>query len=155
MGRLPKGEQSIVVTAPPEQVYAVVSDVTRTGEWSPECVACEWTGEMTFRGTNRRGTREWVMDAVVDEAVPPERFEFHTEREGAPRTRWGWRLEATVDGGTRVTQFWERLAPFTLMQRLVERFVLGGREAHNAENLAASLERVKILVEQPGDARQA
>ena len=149
-----KGEQSAVVSAPPAAVYAVVSDVTRTGEWSPECVACEWTGDATapavgatFRGTNRQGKQQWTMDAVVDEAEPGERFSFHTERDGQPRTRWGWRLEPAGDGGTRVTQFYERLAPAGVVRRLVERVVMGGREKHNAENMAASLERLKGIVE--------
>ena len=61
MPRLPRGELTITVDAPPSAVYAVVSDITRTPEWSPECVACEWTGTAqepkqgaTFRGTNKR-----------------------------------------------------------------------------------------------------
>ena len=33
---------SVVVARSPEQVYALVSDVTRTGEWSPTCTACWW-----------------------------------------------------------------------------------------------------------------
>ena len=140
------GEQSIVVSAPPEAVYALVSDVTRTPEWSPECVACSWTGDGRFEGTNRQGNREWKMAAVVDEAVPGERFVFHTERDGKVRTRWGWRLQP-VESGTQVTQFWERLVPTTLVQRIVERLVLGGREKHNAANLEASLQRVKAIVE--------
>ncbi len=26
----------------PERVYALLADVTRMGEWSPECVRCQW-----------------------------------------------------------------------------------------------------------------
>ena len=144
----------MAVAASPDQVYAVVSDVTRTGEWSPECVACEWTAgsvgpavAATFRGTNRQGAREWTMDAVVDEAVPGERFVFHTERDGVPRTRWGWRLAPRDGGGTTVTQFYERLASFGLLERAVQRLVLGGRAKHNAANMAASLERLQAIVE--------
>ncbi|MGZ6833860.1 MAG: SRPBCC family protein, partial [Mycobacteriaceae bacterium] len=32
--------ESIFVAHPPELVYDLVSDVTRTGEWSPVCKAC-------------------------------------------------------------------------------------------------------------------
>ena len=35
-------EQSIVVEATPEALYDLVSDITRTGEWSPVCTACWW-----------------------------------------------------------------------------------------------------------------
>ncbi|MGB6277882.1 MAG: SRPBCC family protein, partial [Rhodococcus sp. (in: high G+C Gram-positive bacteria)] len=34
--------ESIVVAASVDDVYAVVSDVTRTGEWSPICQECWW-----------------------------------------------------------------------------------------------------------------
>ena len=30
------------VAAPPDQVYVAISDVTRMGEWSEECHACDW-----------------------------------------------------------------------------------------------------------------
>jgi hypothetical protein len=87
------------------------------------------------------------MDAVVDEAVPGQRFSFHTERDGEPRTRWGWRLEPASTGGTTVTQFYERLAPIGRAQRMAERALLGGREKHNAKNMETSLERVKAVIE--------
>jgi hypothetical protein len=35
-------EASIVIDAPPEAVYAVISDVTRTPEYSPEVISCAW-----------------------------------------------------------------------------------------------------------------
>jgi hypothetical protein len=34
--------ESIHVDADPRTVWDVVSDVTRTGEWSPVCARCEW-----------------------------------------------------------------------------------------------------------------
>ena len=35
----PRGEVSLHMDAPPEQVWALVSDVTRIGEFSPETVS--------------------------------------------------------------------------------------------------------------------
>ena len=35
-------EVTIDVSAPPERVYGLISDITRMGEWSPECRRCEW-----------------------------------------------------------------------------------------------------------------
>jgi len=37
----------IEIDATRDVVYALVSDVTRTGEWSPECVRCRWLGGAT------------------------------------------------------------------------------------------------------------
>ena len=42
MQTLDRDEVSTVVPAPPEQVYALVADVTRTPEFSPEVVSCRW-----------------------------------------------------------------------------------------------------------------
>ena len=37
------GEVSLYMDAPPEQVWALVSDVTRIGEFSPETFEARWT----------------------------------------------------------------------------------------------------------------
>ena len=39
----PRGEVSLHMAAPPEQVWALVSDVTRIGEFSPETFEAQWT----------------------------------------------------------------------------------------------------------------
>jgi hypothetical protein len=147
------GEASTTIEAAPDAVYALISDVTRTGEWSPECVRCEWVGDTKkatsgarFRGHNRQGSREWDMECVVDQADPGSAFSFHTERNGTARTKWGYRL--VPDGAsTRLTEWYERVAPAPAITRLVERFVMGGRQKHNDANVAASLLRIKSIIE--------
>ena len=65
-------EISRAIAASPEAVYAAISDVTRMGEWSEECYACEW-GEgfdapvvgATFDGHNRNGEHEWTTQGTV------------------------------------------------------------------------------------------
>jgi len=56
------GAARIEIDAAPVAVYALVSDISRMGEWSPECYRCEWLGGATtaaigakFRGHNRLG----------------------------------------------------------------------------------------------------
>ncbi|WP_374700597.1 SRPBCC family protein [Rhodococcus sp. BS-15] len=57
--------ESIVVAASVDDVYAVVSDVTRTGEWSPICQECWWNEPdgggvgSTFTGRNVVPGRTW------------------------------------------------------------------------------------------------
>jgi hypothetical protein len=36
-------EVKLTVDLPPDRVLELVSDVTRVGEWSPECVRAAWT----------------------------------------------------------------------------------------------------------------
>ncbi|MCW2693243.1 MAG: uncharacterized protein JWM67_1847, partial [Mycobacterium sp.] len=63
--------QSVVVRSSPEGIYDLVSDVTRTGEWSPVCRACWWdegaTGQVGdwFTGRNDNGERTWETRSKV------------------------------------------------------------------------------------------
>lgn len=150
-----KGERSKRIAAAPAEIYAMVSDVTRTGEWAAECVRCDWLGGATeavigarFAGHNRLGEREWSMVAVVDEADPDRGFSFHTESQARePVTRWRYTLEP--DGaGTLVTESFERLVDPGLTERHFEEKQFGGRVKHNLENIEASLTRLAQIVEE-------
>jgi carbon monoxide dehydrogenase subunit G len=141
------------IGVPPGEAFDLISDVTRTGEWSPECTSCEWVDGATaaapgarFVGHNQIGSRTWDMPAVVDVAEPGRSFQFHTERNGEVRTRWGF--EITEEGsGTRLTQWYERVGAPPVLAKLVERLVMGGRKQHNARNMEQSLARIKALLE--------
>src|SRR5262249_61988118 len=71
-----------VVDARPEQVWDLVADVTRTGEWSPECIRAAWLGApgrpqpgARFTGHNRFGNGfEYEVTCVVTEADRPRAF---------------------------------------------------------------------------------
>lgn len=41
------GSATTTIAAPINAVYAAVTDVTRMGEWSPECTTCRWVGDAT------------------------------------------------------------------------------------------------------------
>src|SRR3954465_14326918 len=97
------GASTIHVDAPPEAAYALVSDVTRIGELSPECVGAEWLDGATgpaegarFKGHNRRGWWKWSMKVPVLAADPPREFAFRTNE-----TVWRYRFEPAA-GGTDV-----------------------------------------------------
>jgi hypothetical protein len=103
--------ESIVVAAPPEVLYDMVSDVPRTGEWSPVCVECWWdegTGPAPgawFTGRNRTPERVWETRSLV---VTAERGLEFTWVVGGSWVRWSYSF-AAVEGGTRVTESWEFL----------------------------------------------
>jgi hypothetical protein len=102
---------SVVVAVPPEELYDLVSDVTRTGEWSPVCVACWWDEGATgragdwFTGRNVTPERTWETRSLVAVADRGREFAWLV---GGSRARWGYTLEP-VDGGTRLTESWEFL----------------------------------------------
>lgn len=102
---------SITVAASPQALYALVSDVTRTGEWSPICRRCEWddpdrTGVgAQFTGFNETPQRSWQTRCTVVTAEPGRAFAWEV---GEGYVRWGYTLRPTK-GGTELTEHWEFL----------------------------------------------
>lgn len=94
------GHESIDIAAAPAQVYDLRSrgtDITRMGEWSPECYRCEWLDGATeatpgarFRGYNRIRGYRWQRTVIVDVADRGREFAFTTvdDRTGRHETRW-------------------------------------------------------------------
>ncbi len=97
---------SVVVATSPEALYDLVSDVTRTGEWSPICTACWWDDGASaevgawFTGRNEVPGRTWETRSQVVAADRGREFAFLV---GGSLVRWGFTLEP-VDGGTRLTE---------------------------------------------------
>ncbi|HXW34534.1 MAG TPA: SRPBCC family protein [Acidimicrobiales bacterium] len=102
---------SIVVKGSPEELYDMVSDVTRMGEWSPICKACWWDqgGEpqvgATFKGRNEVPERTWETRSEIIVADRGREFAW-VVTEPPTRARWGYTFVA-VDGGTELAETWE------------------------------------------------
>src|SRR5881392_2910441 len=111
-----RGEAQVLVDAPPDAVYDLVSDVTRMGEWSPETIRCEWIDGATkatpgarFKGTNKRG---FVRRSTKPEVLEAERGKvFAFETRSGLGTRWTYTFEAEPTGGTRLGESFEMLNP--------------------------------------------
>lgn len=105
-------QESITVGAPPESLYGLVSDVTRTGEWSPVCKACWWDDESEagqvgawFTGRNELPHRTWETRSQVVAAERGREFAWVV---GDGFVRWGFSM--TQDGArSRLTESWEVL----------------------------------------------
>ena len=106
-----KFSDSIHVAVSPDDVYGLVSDVTRMGEWSPICRACWWDeGEgphvgAWFTGRNETPERTWETRCQVVAADPGKRFAWEVNNGWV---YWGYSLEPDGDG-TRLTESWEFL----------------------------------------------
>jgi hypothetical protein len=100
--------ESVVVAASPEALYDLVSDISRVGEWSPECRSCWWDEgaggrvEDWFSGRNEQGGHTWETRSKV---VAAERGKEFAWQVGGSYVRWGYTFEA-VAGGTRLTESW-------------------------------------------------
>jgi uncharacterized protein YndB with AHSA1/START domain len=100
------------ISAPAAQVCAMVSDVTRMGEWSPENQGAKWLGGATgpkpgakFRGTNRNGKKKWTTLGTVVDTEPGRRFSFRVTSKGLKVAEWVYTFEPTANG-CRVTETW-------------------------------------------------
>ena len=103
-------ESSIDIDAPPAAVWAVVSDLKRMGEWSPQCRKMYVFGGDIKKGTrtlniNRSGKMHWPTNAKVTEFEAHKQIAFRIVENG---TVWGYELEPTATG-TRLTE--SRKAP--------------------------------------------
>ena len=103
---------SIVVDTDTETLYALVSDVTNMGRWSPQCKDCWWEDEDAgpvagawFKGRNEAGDRIWETRSQVVVAEPGREFVWEVN---GGWVRWGFTLDP-VEDGTRLTQSWEFL----------------------------------------------
>src|SRR5690554_5979802 len=102
--------ESIMVSRPAEELYALVSDVTRMGEWSPVCTGCWWDDDSRgvgawFTGRNELAGKTWKTRSQVVADEPGREFAFVVE---GNRTRWGYTFEPVGDE-TRMTESWEIL----------------------------------------------
>ncbi len=106
-----KRSDSISVAVPPDELYALVSDVTRTGEWSPVCKACWWddgAGPRVgawFTGRNETPQRTWETRSQVVAADQGRKFAWQVNNGWV---HWEYTFEPEGDG-TRLTEHWEFL----------------------------------------------
>jgi uncharacterized protein YndB with AHSA1/START domain len=144
-------EVSVHVDAPPEVVYAALSDISRMGEWSPETVHCEWLDGATgpavgarFKGSNKRGIARWTTKPVVTAADPGREFAFAIE----PDTLWTYRCEP--DGtGTRLSESFEMLRDLQWYYAFAERWIMRvkDRRADLERGMTETIGRIKAAVE--------
>jgi hypothetical protein len=135
MQTLDRDQASIHIDAPAEAVYALVADVTRTPEFSPEIVSCVWLDGAThaavgarFEATNRVGQqRPWKNRPVVTVANPGREFAFARTEKMAGTVLWRYRFE-DADGGTQVTESYEVTRPITRLGWLIIERLYGCRD---------------------------
>ena len=101
--------ESIRIGATPQQVWDLVTDIGRTGEWSPICKACWWEDPAVgpevgayFHGRNETPERVWETRSRVVVAEEPREFAWMVNENAV---RWSYTL--TPDGdGTTLTESW-------------------------------------------------
>ena len=148
-----RDQVTVSMSASPEAVWAVVSDVTRVGEFSPETFEAEWlrgasgpAAGASFRGHVKRngvGPIYWTVCKVV--ACEPERtFAFTVMMGRHPVNTWRYDI-ARTPGGCDVTESFqlEGISTLRLYWALMGRW----RGRTNVEGMTQTLHRIKAVVE--------
>jgi len=113
----PVAAAQILIDAPPERVWSLVSDIALMAELSPELQEVTWLDGATGPAVGRRFTGrnahpamgEWETVSTVVECDPPRRFAWAVGDPGHPSATW--RFTVTPDGaGTRLEQ-WYQMGP--------------------------------------------
>jgi uncharacterized protein YndB with AHSA1/START domain len=137
-----EGQATIHINAAPEKVFALVSDVTRMGEWSPETVGAVWVDGATgpavgvkFRGTNKMGPFKWSTTPTITEFEPGKLFAFD-----AGGTEWRYSF-TEADGGTSVTE------SFTVLSTISKLYTLPPRKNMLIRGMEQTLGRIKKAAE--------
>jgi len=127
-----EGSASTLINRPASEVFTAIADVTRMGEWSPECTAGRWVSPATgpalgarFEGDNVATLgpltlKRWTTTSEVTEYVPDEVFAFIVE--GYTTWRYEFRDQ---EGATWVTESfshpphtgWQKFAYDTVARR--------------------------------------
>jgi uncharacterized protein YndB with AHSA1/START domain len=143
------------IKAPPDELWLMIADVTRMGDWSPETERCVWLGGATgpaegsrFKGQNRQGWRRWSTSNTVTAAEPGRHFRFETRSGVLPIATWDYRVEPTP-GGCRVTETWtdQRGGLIKTVGRIISG--VADRAEHNRANMEATLDRLAAAAESP------
>jgi hypothetical protein len=152
------------MAAPAGQVWDLVSDITRIGEFSPETFEAQWLPGPSEHGTSEHGSSEhgtgarfrghvrrngrgpvyWTTCTVVA-SEPGREFGFTVALPGGKKViTWRYRIEPRADGSD-VTESFE-LAD-TLLNRVYWALAGHARRRTNLNGMRTTLERIKAVTE--------
>lgn len=146
------GSATTVISKPIGEVFDAISDITRMGEWSPECTAGRWIEGADgpavgakFEGDNVASIgpitlKKWTTTSEVTEFEPNETFEFMS----AGYTRWRYDF-IEREGKTVVTESFS-YAPYTGWQGFVYGTVMR-RHSSMVKGAQATLDHIKEVLE--------
>lgn len=149
-----QGQVRVHIDAPAAAVWALVADLERMGEWSPECYRVQWlegaaspaTPGARFKGSNRYGWMRWSVTCEVRTAEPGRELEWSTVQRGRELVRWRYLFEP-ADGGTDVTESFE-VVWLPPMARFAEDVLMRDRDRRREEAMRFTLKRIKDIAEE-------
>jgi uncharacterized protein YndB with AHSA1/START domain len=137
------------VSATPEKVWSLVTDLPRMGEWSPENQGGEWLNGATcaavgakFKGDNTNGDKSWQAVVIVDVFDAPKKFVFSLKFKGLHLCDWVYEIEPTPSG-CRITHAWvegPQWAEFAPLGKGISG--VDDRATHNKKNMEITMDNL-------------
>jgi uncharacterized protein YndB with AHSA1/START domain len=143
-------QAEIDITAPPAQVWALVSDLRLMPRWSPQCRMMRPFGPLR-QGTktinfNRRGLMFWPTTSRITEFIPERKLAFRVNENN---TVWSYELEPTATG-TRLIESRHAENGVKPVSNVLVNSLMGGVPSFEQELLVGmndSLARIKAAAE--------
>ncbi len=155
---------SLQMRARPEEVFALVADVTRTPEFSPEILSCTWLDGATgpavgarFKARNKVPNRPaWSNKPVVTVVDLGRQFSFARTEPFGGTVEWTYRFEPVQDG-TLVTESYAVTKPLSPIGWFIigTLFARKDRRADLRSGMEQTLKRLRDVVERQSTASQA
>jgi uncharacterized protein YndB with AHSA1/START domain len=156
----PTAEATVHVSAPPEVLWPLVSDIHLMASLSTEVQEVAWLDEVgepavgaAFRGRSRhRAVGEWTTTSRIIACDPPRVFAWAVEDPEDPSATWRFELTPRA-GGTDLRQ-WARMGPgFSFLCQAIaampdkEERIVAGRLREWQAAIEANLAALKELAE--------
>lgn len=160
MQDLDHDQVSLHMQADPETIYALVADVTRTPEFSPEIVQVRWldgaTGPVVgarFKARNKMPNRPaFTNKPAVTVVEPGAVFAFSRTEAFGGTVEWRYEFVPDADGrGTTVSESYTVTKPVSRFGWFIigTLFARKDRRADLRRGMEQTLERLRAVVEQP------
>lgn len=140
----------IDIDAPVSKVWALISDLRRMPQWSPQCRLMKSIGPLRQGvrtiNVNRRNFLYWTTTCTITEVIPEQKLAFRVNTNG---TIWSYELEP-IDTGTRVVESRHAENGVKPASNFLVAALLGGVPSFEDELVAgmnASLARIKAAAE--------
>lgn len=143
-------QAQIDINAPVSKVWALVSDLSKMPQWSPQCRLMKPIGGLRQGARtvnfNRHGLLFWPTTSRITELIPEQKLAFRVNQN---HTVWTYELEPT-EAGTRLVETRHAENGTTAVSSFVINSVMGGVpsfEDELVEGMNASLARIKAAAE--------
>ncbi|MGP4053842.1 SRPBCC family protein [Mycobacterium sp. 4D054] len=143
-------QAEVDINAPVSKVWALVSDLSKMPQWSPQCRLMKPVGQLRQGARtvnfNRRGLLFWPTTCRITEFIPEKKLAFRVNEN---HTVWSYELEPT-EAGTRLVETRHAENGTTAVSNFLVGKFMGGVpnfEQELIEGMNASLTRIKTAAE--------